>query len=146
MSLRLILPILLVLLVADTRYIAFASPTPARATNSNSTDIHIDTFSSRPPLCNDLYRCRALFSIVWSCLTTVFLCTWVAMHPDVPDGNETDWFYRLWTSRIHGLAVMLIAPEWFVIKASDDWASACGLIKRMSCSSGSRCFQVSWPI
>jgi hypothetical protein len=34
--------------------------------------------------CNDLNSCRSLLGIIWSCLTTVFLCTWVAIHPNIP--------------------------------------------------------------
>ena len=31
--------------------------------------------------CNDLAHCRTIWNIVWSCLATIFSCTWVAMHP-----------------------------------------------------------------
>ena len=34
--------------------------------------------------CNDLGHCRTIWSIVWSCLATIFSCTWVAVHPNVP--------------------------------------------------------------
>jgi hypothetical protein len=34
--------------------------------------------------CNDLNHCRSLLGIIWSCFTTVFLCTWVAIHPNIP--------------------------------------------------------------
>ena len=34
--------------------------------------------------CNDLTHCRTIWNIVWSCLVTIFSCTWVAMHPNVP--------------------------------------------------------------
>ena len=33
--------------------------------------------------CNDLAHCRTIWN-VWSCLVTIFSCTWVAVHPNVP--------------------------------------------------------------
>jgi hypothetical protein len=51
---------------------AKALPVPAAKDESASTS------------CNDLNNCRSLLGIIWSCLTTVFLCTWVAIHPNIP--------------------------------------------------------------
>ena len=34
--------------------------------------------------CNDLTHCRTIWNIIWSCLVTIFSCTWVAVHPNVP--------------------------------------------------------------
>ena len=34
--------------------------------------------------CNDLTHCRTIWNIVWSCVVTIFSCTWVAVHPNVP--------------------------------------------------------------
>ena len=34
--------------------------------------------------CTDLTHCRTIWSIVWSCLVTIFSCTWVAVHPNIP--------------------------------------------------------------
>ena len=34
--------------------------------------------------CNNLGHCRTIWNIVWSCLVTIFSCTWVAVHPNVP--------------------------------------------------------------
>jgi len=40
--------------------------------------------------CIDVNNCRTLLGIIWSCLTTVFLCTWVAIHPNIPAPEEED--------------------------------------------------------
>ncbi|KIM20968.1 hypothetical protein M408DRAFT_117968 [Serendipita vermifera MAFF 305830] len=48
-----------------------ASPIP---TSIESRDI---------ALCDGLNSQRSIWSIVWSCLSTIFLCTWVAVHPNV---------------------------------------------------------------
>ena len=34
--------------------------------------------------CMDLLHCRSIWNIVWSCLVTIFSCTWVTIHPNVP--------------------------------------------------------------
>jgi hypothetical protein len=34
--------------------------------------------------CHDLGHCRTIWNIVWSCLVTIFSCTWVAVHPNIP--------------------------------------------------------------
>ena len=41
--------------------------------------------SNTSPLCTDIDNCRTLTDIIRSCLSTIFLCTWVAMHPNVPE-------------------------------------------------------------
>ena len=45
--------------------------------------------ASTPSSCKDIDNCRTLLSIIWSCVTTVFLCTWVAIHPNVPEPVDT---------------------------------------------------------
>ena len=39
---------------------------------------------STAPSCDNIIERRTLLGIVWSCLTTIFLCTWVAIHPNIP--------------------------------------------------------------
>ena len=34
--------------------------------------------------CTDLALCRTIWSIIWSCLTTVSFCTWGAARPNIP--------------------------------------------------------------
>ena len=34
--------------------------------------------------CTDLTHCRTIWNIIWSCLVTIFSCTWVAVHPNIP--------------------------------------------------------------
>jgi hypothetical protein len=36
------------------------------------------------PSCDDLYHCRKLTDIIWSCGTTIFACTWLSIHPNIP--------------------------------------------------------------
>ncbi|KAF7365591.1 hypothetical protein MVEN_00432500 [Mycena venus] len=58
--------------------------------------------------CDDIH-CRTLFSIISGCLATIFACTWVSVHPNVPPpglGNlALSW------RRFCMMLVAVIAPE-----------------------------------
>ena len=47
--------------------------------------------------CNDLGHCRTIWNIVWSCLATIFSCTWVVVHPNVPCPKK--WEANGWIER-----------------------------------------------
>ena len=53
--------------------------------------------------CDSLQDCRSVSDIIWSCLTTIFLCTWVAIHPNIsyPVCQEN---MRFWQRRIHEMS------------------------------------------
>ena len=34
--------------------------------------------------CTNLTHCRSTWNIIWSCIVTIFSCTWVAIHPNMP--------------------------------------------------------------
>lgn len=127
-----------VLQVIATQYVAFALPTP------NTTSAAIETLlSSTLASCRDLYSCRSIVGLVWSCLTTFFLCTWVTIHPDVPSENKTSWsFNYIFDSRPRGglLVLMLCAPELVVASAYDQWTNACRYVVRLS----KQCPNVRW--
>ena len=56
-----------------------ASPTPP-----------INSRSFEPNSCTDITHCRTIWDIIWSCLSTIFLCTWVAVHPNIPCPRERE--------------------------------------------------------
>ena len=73
--------------------------------------------------CNDLTHCRTIWNIVWSCLATIFSCTWVAVHPNVPCPRKRDangWIERcIWNPLLsfmeHRLPLFicaLLVPEY----------------------------------
>ncbi|KAF8998818.1 hypothetical protein BDQ17DRAFT_1502277 [Cyathus striatus] len=57
----------------------------------------------------DCFDQRSVLDIIWSCASTLFLCTWVAIHPNVPDPNEEDW-KPLWR-RLKIMYWSFLAPE-----------------------------------
>jgi hypothetical protein len=89
---------------------AMALPIPAVNDESESSS------------CDNLNNCRSLLGIIWSCLTTVFICTWVAIHPNipVPEDLEDVKFLQRFQNKIsrflrHKLPLFLVAlfiPEY----------------------------------
>jgi hypothetical protein len=72
---------------------------------------------------------RGTFSLVWSCLATLFICVWATLHNNLPsksDGYLTFFFRKLkWT------LVMVIAPEIVTAGAFLQWRSARQFAQRM---------------
>jgi hypothetical protein len=50
---------------------------------------------------------RTLFGIIWSCLSTIIICAWTAVHPNVPPPNR----WRARWKRFKTMFWMIIAPE-----------------------------------
>ncbi|KAJ7077740.1 hypothetical protein C8R44DRAFT_755073 [Mycena epipterygia] len=72
--------------------------------------------------CDDINSCRRPFDIVWGCLTTIFACTWVSVHPNVPppDQSRLALFWR----RLKLMLIAVIAPELMVgFAARQLWAA-----------------------
>ncbi|KIK51327.1 hypothetical protein GYMLUDRAFT_181578 [Collybiopsis luxurians FD-317 M1] len=78
--------------------------------------------------CNDIRQCRTLFQIVWSCVSVLIACTWVAIHPNVP--SPQDGVLRILARKVGLMIVTLIAPEVVVLWAARQWFSAKELAKR----------------
>jgi hypothetical protein len=50
-----------------------------------------------------------MWNIIWSSLTVIFACTWVACHPNIP-GLEETWLERK-ARRIKVFVIAVLAPE-----------------------------------
>ena len=44
----------------------------------------ISSHSLESNSCTNLTHCRSIWNIIWSCIVTIFSCTWVAVHPNIP--------------------------------------------------------------
>ncbi|KAF8998945.1 hypothetical protein BDQ17DRAFT_1283009 [Cyathus striatus] len=105
---------------------ADASPIPAVTTNYTTSaavsflflDTRSQDGSSVLCSCNQ----RSVLDILWSCLSTLFLCTWVSVHPNVPDPEEEDWkaFWR----KLKIMYASLMAPELVLTWAVRQWLGA----------------------
>ncbi|KAF5318142.1 hypothetical protein D9619_012228 [Psilocybe cf. subviscida] len=72
---------------------------------------------------------RSVTSILWSCLATVFACTWVSVHPNIPHPNATAWKIR--RHRLFLMICGLIAPEVIILWALRQWMGARCLVRKM---------------
>ncbi|ETW84774.1 hypothetical protein HETIRDRAFT_473500 [Heterobasidion irregulare TC 32-1] len=81
-----------------------------------------------PSSCNNVHNCRTLWDIVTSCMATVFSCTWVAIHPNIPAIDDKWWTISFRRAKLMVLA--LIAPELVILWAMRQWYVARDLAKR----------------
>jgi len=65
---------------------------------------------------------RSTFDIIWSCLLTLFLCTWTTMHPNIPPPNES--VLHMVLKRIKLMLWTLLVPELILIWAVKQWLAA----------------------
>ncbi|KAJ7834856.1 hypothetical protein B0H13DRAFT_2369612 [Mycena leptocephala] len=77
--------------------------------------------------CDNINHCRKLFDIVWGCLATIFACTWVSVHPNVPPPEQTR--LTLFWRRLKMMLIGIIAPELLVGFAARQWWGARTLSK-----------------
>lgn len=70
----------------------------------------------------DLGHFRSIWNIIWSCLVTIFSCTWLAVHLNVPKQEKG----KLWKlgRRAFAFMIALIAPEFIVMQAWDERLAA----------------------
>ena len=71
---------------------------------------------------------RSLLNIIWSCLATMFACSWVAIHPNVPAPGDSWLIVALRRAKLMYWAIL--APELIVMWAVRQWLSARVVKKR----------------
>lgn len=74
--------------------------------------------------CKDIDNCRTRWDVIWSCLTTIFLCTWVAIHPNIPEPIDDKgpgfwtrtkhWFRTFLRERMLLFMVALLVPDYIL--------------------------------
>ncbi|TDL14704.1 hypothetical protein BD410DRAFT_858077 [Rickenella mellea] len=73
-----------------------------------------------PSPCDDMDSDdRTISDIVWSCLTTIFSCTWVAIHSNIPAPSESSFEIGLHHFGVVFMAI--IAPELVIMWAMRQW-------------------------
>ncbi|KAF7345385.1 hypothetical protein MVEN_01556400 [Mycena venus] len=82
--------------------------------------------------CHDINNCRKLFDVVWGCLATIFACTWVSVHPNVPSPGQSS-SALLWR-RLKMMLIAVIAPELVVGFAGRQFYVARKLSKELGIS------------
>ena len=90
------------------------------------------TFDSLPSRCCTIIWANAtgrmIWNINWSCLVTTFVCTWVAVHPNIP-GPEERWI-KIASRRVGIMLMAIIAPEVVMTWALRQWFTARRLARK----------------
>ena len=71
---------------------------------------------------------RSLWDILWSCLATIFACSWVSIHPNIPAPNESS--RRIFLRRLELMFWAVVSPEMIILWALRQWSGARHLEKK----------------
>ncbi|KAJ6573035.1 hypothetical protein DFH09DRAFT_916269 [Mycena vulgaris] len=85
-------------------FLLFLYTLSQRSTAAQTLDPRVSVDS-----CDDINNCHRLLDIIWGCLTTIFACTWVSVHPNVPPPDQS-WLALLWR-RLQMMLMAVITPE-----------------------------------
>jgi len=72
---------------------------------------------------------RNAWDIIWSCFATIFACTWLAVHPNVPSAKDGE--LRVFGRRLMVMGYMLLAPEIVIYWGARQHTSAKALVSRL---------------
>jgi hypothetical protein len=75
-----------------------------------------------------LHDSRSVWNIVWSCITTIIACCWIAVHPNMLEHDAGFW--RSTLHRLSHMVWMIIAPELMICWAIRQWLGARNLMKK----------------
>ena len=68
------------------------------------------------PRAVDIFDNRTLLQIIWNCFATIFACTWIAVHPNIPAEKDTQW--QVLGRRFAIMGYLLLAPEMVILWAA----------------------------
>ena len=92
-----------------------ASPLPLPIDMSNAPT------AVQSPTCTCSHQ-RSITDILWSCFATLFACTWLSVHPNMPGPDEGFWKIAL--RRLELMLWALICPELIITWAFKQWVAA----------------------
>jgi hypothetical protein len=93
-----------------------ASPLPLPIDISNAPDSGLQLPTSA------CIHQRSITDILWSCFATIFACTWLSVHPNMPGPDEKPWKIAL--RRLEIMFWSLICPEMIICWACRQWIAA----------------------
>lgn len=67
---------------------------------------------------------RGTLSLLWTCLLTTFLCTWVVIHPRIDKCKRLRVLHKIALS-----AKTIIAPELIAVEGAQEWTQARRIVK-----------------
>ncbi|KDR73285.1 hypothetical protein GALMADRAFT_37967, partial [Galerina marginata CBS 339.88] len=65
---------------------------------------------------------RSIWDIVWSCSLTIFACSWVSVHPNIPGPDEGR--IKVALRRLELMFWSIVAPELIIYWAMRQWLAA----------------------
>jgi len=69
--------------------------------------------------CTNASNQRSLFDIIWGCFFTLFACTWISVHPNIP--SLSDSYFTIMWRRIRIMICALLVPEGVMYWAMRQW-------------------------
>ena len=103
---------------------ALAAPT--QAPTQNFTALRTDI---APPWVPDPDN-RGTWSLLYSCVFTLVLCVWTAIHLNVPSYHESQ--LSQWLRKLKWVLLAIIAPEFCVYTAWEQYLEAKNLIRQLA--------------
>jgi len=100
-------------------YLCINSRTPALATPAGPPLPGPPTVSNFQSILireNTPSNSRTIWNIIWSRFLTVFACAWIAVHPNIPAPEDSQW--KIFRRRMMIMAYVLLAPEMVIIWAA----------------------------
>ena len=76
----------------------------------------------------DRFDTRSIYNILWSCLSTIFACTWITVHPNIPAPGDSQW--AVLRRRVAVMGYILLAPEFVILWAARQHFGARYLTKK----------------
>ena len=67
---------------------------------------------------------RSTWEILWTCLATIFACTWVSIHPNIPSSKDGRMHIAL--QRLELMVWAILTPEMIIFWAMRQWRRHCG--------------------
>lgn len=99
-----------------------ATPSPVSNVAAAASDPSFNT-------CIYLDGCRSLYSIVQTCLLTIFACIWAAVHRNIPGPNQSWISVQLECLKV--VVLTLLVPEWILAWAVRQWFTARRVTKEL---------------
>jgi len=90
--------------------------TLALPTDLRPPDIPSKTHLHSILLRDDSFDSRSTYGILWSCLSTIFACTWITVHPNIPAPGDSEW--TIIRRRLAIMGYFLLTPELVILWAA----------------------------
>ena len=76
----------------------------------------------------DKFDTRSIYNILWSCLSTIFACTWITVHPNIPAPGDSQW--AVLRRRLVIMGYFLLSPEFVIMWAARQHFGARDMTKK----------------